>query len=372
MKMLPKKTLPCFTALFILLVHPAHFAFAKLHLLPLKIQAAGYIKGLPYLGLDGHFSEHQTTLLIHQRLNFRLISPAGLTAAAGFRSRYFWGDDVRLVPGFSSGLRNGNEQVNASVRWIEKANMVLFSNTERLWLEYKSKTWFVRAGRQRINWGMANTWNPNDLFNAFNFLDFDYEERPGSDALCLQYRLNDLDHAEIAVSPSFSKNKTIAAAKYFFNSHGYDWQFNAGKYHNEITLGAGWAGSIAKTGFKGEIQCFTDGVLGKTQCNAVVEWDYMFSAGWYANAGFLWNNRGVSNPVNNWSSFNFNLSARNLMPSSYSCIVGVNKEINPLFSANMTTLFAPGANLGLLLPSLQYNLAKHWDRASFCNHFFHT
>ena len=33
---------------------------------------------------------------------------------------------------------------------------------------------------------MNLVWNPNDLFNAFSFVDFDYEERPGSDALRIQ------------------------------------------------------------------------------------------------------------------------------------------------------------------------------------------
>lgn len=368
--MLPEKTRSSFASVCMLLTISAHIAFAEQHLLPLKIEAAGYIKGLPYVVFDAHFSQHQTTLLIHQRMNFRLSSPGGFSAAAEFRNRYFWGDEVRTVPGFSSGLRNGNEQVNASVRWMEKNNMVLFSNTERLWLEYKGRKWTLRAGRQRIHWGMANTWNPNDIFNAFNFLDFDYEERPGSDAICLQYRMNDLDHADLALSPSFSNNKTIAAIKYFFNKHGYDWQINAGKYHNEITLGAGWAGNIAKAGFKGEVQYFTSDFSTKAQCNAVMEWDYMFSRGWYVNAGFLWNNRGISSPVNNSYSLNFSLSARNLMPGAYNCIVGVSKEINPLFSAHMTSLFAPGSNIGLLLPSLQYSLSNHWDLSLVWQSFF--
>ena len=58
---------------------------------------------------------------------------------------------------------------------------------DRLFIEWNKEKWNIRIGRQRINWGINLAFNPNDIFNAYNFLDFDYEERPGVDAARVQY-----------------------------------------------------------------------------------------------------------------------------------------------------------------------------------------
>ncbi len=128
--------------------------------------------------------------------------------------------------------------------------MLLFTNIDRLWVEYSSDTWNVRAGRQRINWGISTTWNPNDLFNTYNFLDFDYEERPACDAVKFHYEFSGMSFAEFAFSRSAEPvNNVIAAGRYFINRWNYDFQFLGGWYRDQPTLGAGWSGSIGNVGF---------------------------------------------------------------------------------------------------------------------------
>lgn len=321
----------------------------------------GYIKELPYISFDKNFSNVYATNIIHNRFNVKWTPNTKLSGAAEFRTRFFWGDDVGATPNFSEQLRNRNEQVDASITWFETENAAMITNIERFWLEYKTAKVAVRAGRQRINWGIATTWNPNDIFNAYNFLDFDYEERPGSDAVKVQYFINDLSNVDMAVSPSFSNSTTVAAARYFFNRNNYDFQFNAGWYHDAFTLGAGWAGSMDEVGFKGEMQYFASGDQSSSQFNAVMEWDYMFSKGWYLNGSFLWNNQGLTEPVDDWTTVSFNLSPRNLMPTAYNVLMSTTKEITPLFSANLGVVYTPGTNIMIVLPSFQYNLSDRWD-----------
>jgi hypothetical protein len=321
----------------------------------------GYIKELPYISFDKNFSNVYATNIIHNRFNVKWTPTDKISGATEFRTRLFWGDDVRATPNFSEQMRNQNEQVDASITWFEADNAAMITNLERFWLEYKTSKVAVRAGRQRINWGIATTWNPNDIFNAYNFLDFDYEERPGSDAVKLQYFINDLSNVDLAVSPSFSKGTTVAATRYFFNKNNYDFQFNAGWYHNDFTMGAGWAGSIDEVGFKGEIQYFSPNTQAPFQLNAVVEWDYMFSKGWYLNGSFLVNNRGLTEPVDDWTTVSFNLSPRNLMPTAYNVLLSTTKEITPLLSASLGVVYTPGTHIAIVLPSFQYNLSDRWD-----------
>ena len=182
------------------------------------------------------------TNLVHNRMNLKWNPDEHWNARLELRNRFYWGDDVRTVPDFKQQLGNENEMVNLSSTW-SSGSAVMVSNIERFWMEYKRSKWNIRAGRQRINWGITNTWNPNDLFNSYNFLDFDYEERPGSDAVKGQYLVNDLSHIELAVAGT--RHQSIMAVKYSLNYKKYDLQTNAGVYQNTATAGIGWAGRIA-------------------------------------------------------------------------------------------------------------------------------
>lgn len=342
------------------LVFSGMAAMAQEEQSPTAWKVRGYLKEMPYFSHSKPFQQTQYNNLIHNRLNVKWTPAEKVSAAAEFRTRMFWGDVVSRTPGFTQQLRNQNERVNASFTWWEGSQSAMVTNVERFWVEYKSAKWTLRAGRQRINWGIATTWNPNDVFNAFNFLDFDYEERPGADAVKAQYFINDLANIDIAISPSAAPRSTVAAVRYFFNRQRYDFQFNTGVYHGDWTAGAGWAGSLGDVGFKGEWQYFlsTDST---NQFNGVAEWDYMFSHGWYANASVLWNSSGIQEPLSDWRTVNFTLSPRNPMPTAYNVMLGVRKEISPLVSASLGVVYGAGTNLVILLPTFSWNASDRWD-----------
>ena len=135
---------------------------------------------------------------------------------------------------------------------INKNSFLLNTTVDRLWLDFNYGKVQARIGRQRINWGQTLVWNPNDIFNAYSFFDFDYAERPGSDAVRLQYFPGYSSAAELAVKID-NENDVTAAGLYRFNKWGYDIQFLAGYVNSEdIVLGAGWSGSIGSISFRGE------------------------------------------------------------------------------------------------------------------------
>jgi hypothetical protein len=134
-----------------------------------------------------------------------------------------------------------------------------------------------------------------------------------------------------------------------------------GWYNDHPTLGAGWAGYIMDAGFKGEVQYFFAGKDSSDHLNLSLEGDYMFKKGWYVNMSFLLNNHGLYKSVSNWNTINLKLSPENLMPTKWNMIVTIAKELNPLLSSNISVLYAPGPNLLILLPSLQYNMAANLD-----------
>jgi hypothetical protein len=327
-----------------------------------KFTVNGYVKDLQVLTFDKNFSNLITNNLIHNRLNFKYKQVPSLTAALELRNRLYWGEEVKLTPNYSSHLRNVGESANLSHVWFETNGMFLHTNIDRFWLEYAPGKWNIRLGRQRINWGIGTTWNPNDLFNTFNFLDFDYEERPGSDAVKLQFFTGNMSHIEFAVARSgITQTKTIAATRYFMNKWQYDFQFVAGWYRDQATAGLGWSGSIGEAGFKGEMQYFIEHDSLPSRFNLVLESDYVFDNGWYASVGGLINERGLDSPISNWNISGMEFSPRNLMPTKWNVLTTVSKEITPLFTINASLIYSPKTNLLMALPSLQYNVATNLD-----------
>jgi hypothetical protein len=248
--------------------------------------------------------------------------------------------------------------------------MVLHTIIDRLWVEYHTDQWDARVGRQRINWGISTIWNPNDIFNTYNFLDFDYEERPGRDAMKVRYHFSGMSNIELSGAAADDINKSVAAIKYFTNKWNYDFQISAGVYQEIFTVGAGWSGSIVNTGFKGEMQYFAPHHDSTDQVNIALESDYIFKNGWYTNLSFLVNSKGISEPLNEWSTVSFRLSPQSLMPTKWNTALTVSKEFTPLLSATFTAIYSPGTNLLILLPSMKYNLATNLDFDLFFQSFF--
>ena len=333
-------------------------------------EVRGYVKDLQSLTLNNSFDSLVTGNLIHNRVNVRWFPSPTITAGVEFRNRLFWGEEVRLTPDFSSNIRNNNEAVDLSILWFETESMVLQTNIDRMWLEYHGTRWDARLGRQRINWGISTIWNPNDIFNTYNFLDFDYEERPGRDAVKALYHFSAMSSVEVAAAAANQNDKAVASIRYLTNKWNYDFQFSGGVYHQIPTLGAGFSGSILDAGFKGELQYFFPHRDTVSQVNLTIETDYMFEKGWYLNAGGLFNSSGIDTPVENMGQLNFQLSPQSLMPTKWNTVFTVAKEFTPLLSGNLTTIYAPGTNLLILLPSLKFNMADNLDFDFIWQSFF--
>jgi len=335
-----------------------------------KWEITGYIKNLESLYFDKNFNNAISGNLLHNRINIKWKASDKITTVAEVRNRLFWGEEVKLTPEFVSQLRNENEIVNLQEIWINKTSLVLLSNVERLYVDYQQRNWNLRIGRQRINWGETVTWNPNDIFNTYNFLDFDYEERPGVDGGKFKYLVNDFSNIELAYATNGNKAGSVAAIKYALNKWGYDMQIITGWYHNQPTIGAGWAGNIKEAGFKGEVQYFIHSQDSLSHLNITSELDYMFKKGWYVNFGFLYSNRGNYKPVDNWEDMHLRFSPKNLMPTKWNIIATTSKQFTPLFTGSMSTVYAPGTNLLIIFPTFQYNVDTNLDITLVWQSFF--
>ncbi|MFH4968341.1 hypothetical protein V8G61_09065 [Gaetbulibacter sp. M240] len=335
-----------------------------------ELKINGYIKDLQRLSFIRNSEQTLDQNLIHNRINLRYNYGSAFSAAAEFRNRIFWGEAVRLNSNFSQQLENPSDFFDLSVSYLKRPDLLMHTNIDRIWLQFSLKHFETRLGRQRINWGIGTLWNPNDIFNTYNFLDFDYEERPGRDAVKFTYKFGGMSNIELAIATSEGMKQQVIALKYFFNKQYYDFQFIAGQFNDTVTLGGGWSGRIENIGFKGECQYFFSHKEKDDLLNITLEADYLLENSWYLGGGLLFNSYGVSKPQDNWETISFELSPKNLMPTKWNATLTVRKQFTPLFTTGLTTIYSPGTNLFLVLPGLSYNIATNLDLDFVMQSFF--
>ncbi|MDR9458377.1 MAG: hypothetical protein RI572_13310 [Salegentibacter sp.] len=329
-----------------------------------KLFLTGYIKNLHEFSFVDRLEQLQWTTLLHNRLNFKYIPSNSLTARLEVRNRVFYGDNVQNIPGFSGYISQDNGIADLSWNIIDNRDLLFNSTIDRALINYTNGDWDITVGRQRVNWGMNLIWNPNDIFNTYNFLDFDYEERPGSDAIRVQYYTGDFSKIEVAAKKGKSADDKIIAAMYKFNKASYDIQLITGVYKKDWVIGAGWAGNLKEAGFKGEISYFVpyEGYLdSENVLSSSVSVDYGFKEGLYIYGSVLYNSSAESSSGNVENLLYTSLSAKNLMPFKYSGFLQLANEFTPIFRWAFSSIYSPTRHSVIIIPSLDYSVATNWD-----------
>ena len=341
-----------------------HFSFAQAKTVSDYISVNGYIKDLSTVAFVTDVSTLTPYTLLHNRINLKIKPVNHLTIVMEERTRLLLSNEQVLVPGFGQEYTQDNGLVKMSFNWVNKAPVLFNTFIDRLYIDWTDSKWDIRIGRQRINWGINTTWNPNDIFNTYNFLDFDYEERPGSDAVKVQYNFTSFSNLEAAFSPSRNIDSMIGALKYAFNTHKYDIQFIAGNYYRDAVVGVGWAGNIKDAGFKGEVSYFQnwhDSHFQNIAVSASTTVDYSFKNGLYMSVAFLYNNLAANSLYSAAQLQLENLSPKILMPAKYNLILTGTKQFSPVMNGTLALIYSPQINLFVIAPTLSYSLAVNWD-----------
>lgn len=336
-----------------------------------NIQFNGYLKYMQ-TNLIQNVDTILTDNLIHNRLNLKVKLPAGFTFGTGVRIRAFYGEVTKtgVATGnlqginYSDNLKAYDGVLNLESTWVDGNSLIVNSIMDRLWLNYTKGDFDIRVGRQRVNWGLNTVWNPNDLFNALDYLDFDYEERPGSDAVRVQYYVGEMSSIDVAYKWAEDPKNNVGAIKYKFNTHTYDIQFLAGKYQQDLAAGFGWAGNIKSAGFKGEGTYFIpydslSTATGILSFSTTLE--YGFKKGWTGMVSYLLNTGGTDQPQSALGLSTFSPNAKTMMPNKHTVFVNFMKPISPVFSANLGGFYGFGVNWLIFFPTVTYSIKTNWD-----------
>ncbi len=339
-----------------------------------NVEFGGYLSSVQSaIAFDNNKDFLMIDNLIHNRLNFHWYGLSGLSASVQFRNRLLYGDQIRMGE-FTSAEAVDSDRGYLDMAWnLATGNsFVLNSTIDRAWLGYARNNFDLTLGRQRINWGQSFVWNTNDIFNAYSFFDFDYPERPGSDALRIQYYPGYTSTVEIAAKLD-EHEKVTAAMLGRVNIGNYDVQVLLGVLDQEdYTLGFGWTGNIKGMSFTGEGN-YLHPVENARETSGIfllsTGGGYTFDNSLHIQVEGLYSRfdkRTVSGFAGYYST---PLSVKNLAFTELSLFAQASYPITPLFNASMALMYYPEIDGYYAGPSIDYNLGDNLTLTFFIQSF---
>lgn len=326
---------------------------------------SGYLQSMEMLWKSKDLSNLQSMNTITNRLDFRWYPNDKIRTHIGMRNIINSGqmitDYYPMMHNIST-IDKGWLDLTAMI--FQEKSIFMYTNLDRANIEYTAGNFVFTVGRQRINWGINLVWNPNDIFNAFNYFDFDYAERPGSDAVRVQYYTGMTSSLELVYKINQNNDMTYAAM-FKFNKWEYDFQFMAGVLNEEdYVFGLGWSGQIEGAGFMGEATYFKNihhYSEDKEILVASITANYTFKNSLLIQFAALFNSDGTNDKagVENMLLLNREMSAKNFTLARYSLFGQVSFPITPLINADLSGIFNPGDQSGYIGPSIDFSLSEN-------------
>lgn len=331
----------------------------------------GYLTTMPSVMFDSLSGTFSNDILIHNRLNFNLYIGEYLSFGLEFRNRVIKGDMVRNNVNYPEMIGNDPGLMDLSWNLIKEPSFLLNTSIDRYWVDFNKGKFQMRIGRQRINWGQTFVWNPNDIFNAYSFFDFDYIERPGSDAIRLQYYPKSSSTIDIALKAD-NEHDITAAALYRFNRWGYDIQFLTGYVNSEdFVAGTGWSGSVGSISFRGEASWFQPfKKFADTTGRGLVTigFEKIFKDNSMAQLQLMYCNDPFE--MNDFNSFySGNMSSKDLAFSRFTAFGQFTYSATPLLNLSISGMWFPDLNGYFAGPSMDYSLTENIDFSILWQHF---
>ena len=336
-----------------------------------SIALNGYVSTMQSAMFDSLSGPFLNENIIHNRLNFKAYLSDKITFAADFRNRLFTGDMVRYGRPYTGMIGEDDGVVDMSWNIVEEQSFLLNTTIDRLWFDLHYTNFQITLGRQRINWGQTFVWNPNDIFNAYSYFDFDYVERPGSDAVRLQFFPSSSSAAELVLKVN-SEYDITTAGLYRFNRWGYDIQFLAGLMNSEeLVIGTGWSGSIGSLSFRGEGTWFepVEDFPGDTSTILITSGlDRIFKDNSVAQIQLMYCNNPLD--LSNFGSlYSRDFTAKDLAFSKFTAFGQFTWAATPLLNLTLAAMWFPDLDGYFAGPSMDYSLSENLDFSLIWQHF---
>lgn len=324
-----------------------------------QFEINGYLQNMQTVWAPKQIDNLQFQNSIGNRFNLSYFATDELTFRTSIRNIFDYGQFVNLIPNYKNFTAKDDGYFNLTKVITSGNSYFLYSNIDRLNLLFSKDDFEIQIGRQRVNLGISMVWTPNDIFNSSSFLNFDYVEKPGSDAIRFQYYTGITSSIQLVYKLN-NKKETTAAAIIKLNKWNYDFQILGGIMEKDYVIGGGWSGQISDAGFTGEFSYFRN----KDNFNDAtgifvgsIGGNYSFPNSLMLQVEFLYNSNGkTGKSLTQQNLFSLKYSAKNLSVAKYSLFEQISYQITPLLRSSLASIFNPSDKSFFLNPSLELSL----------------
>ncbi len=337
-----------------------------------KLLLSGFVSGMQTFTILDVDDEWLSDFNLHNRLDLLWTPNQNFTIEAGLRNRILTGNSISVNNAMAGIIGADQGIVDMSFNISTGKSYIINSTIDRLYVNYVINKFEVSLGRQRINWGISTAWNPNDVFNAYSFFDFDYIKRPGSDAVRLKYYPGNTSVIEFATAID-NRDRITSAIYSRFALFNADIQLLSGIYKSEdFIIGAGWSSYISGIGFKGEISSF---IPYKNKADRDHIWvatlgtDYMFENSLALTAEIMYQSSIAELSFGNGILTARDIDVRSMSFSEISVFGSVSYPITPLLNTSVAAMYFPDLNGYFINPSAEYSITDDWYLSVIAQYF---
>lgn len=225
----------------------------------------------------------------------------------------------------------------------------------RAYLRFQSEKFNLSLGRQRIAWGTGKFWNPTDIFNPFNPVQIERDERIGVDSMEMEFFLRPMTSFNLVYAPKDSSSRSKGAFKFKNTYKDLDFSVLGGKSGRDRIIGGDFSTTVLDGGLRGEV--LTHFVPHrKNYFQFILNYDYTFKNSFYILVEYFYNSRPL--PQNEFLQLidrGTETLTRNL--------IGINLgyDITPLLRADLYIIYGV-KNEGLFIhPKLRYSILQNLE-----------
>ena len=311
--------------------------------------------------------------LIHNRLNLKSYLGNNLNFSLEVRNRFMFGETVKLFPAYAERMEKDQGWIDLTWNLAEDTSYIFNTSIDRIYLDLTLGKLQITAGRQRINWGMNFVWNPNDIFNSYSFFDFDYIERPGSDAVRMQYYMGSAATLELAGKIN-QKEEYSFAGLVRFNLGGYDFQVLGGVLNeDEYVFGSGFSGNIGPISLNGELTFLDPIEETNPKEQALIGGmglGYNTSFDLFLQLEYLYNQSAETSEISDFSDFYYrDISLRDLSFASHTFFANASYPISPLINTGVGAMMFPKFQGFFIGPTIDLSLRGDLDFSFILQYF---
>lgn len=232
----------------------------------------------------------------------------------------------------------GRQLVDMNWTLIEEQHLIVRHFIDRLYFRKEFEFGNIGIGRQREAWGSGRIWNPTDLFNPINPVNFAKIEKDGADLISTQIYLGNFTDLTVVYNPQKEGSENNAGFRFRSNYRSYDLSLMSGLFDDRIIVGGDFAGNLLDAGFRGEgIVSGEKGDFADRYVRFILGLDYQFTSKLYALAEFLYNGEGATDPVD-YDLFGL-LQGRILAVAKHYLFLSGSYLVHPLLNTTYSTNF---------------------------------